>query len=133
MDENLSDSQSFSDSDCVLAAGTAKCCQSMLRSIMTSCLSQTANGSCHGLIGNFDETIGNFIGRHVLILDFLIDLLSEFLKQLLAGFGVQALILVLAKNLGEEVGQKASEEQVRVGDGEWSIFSVAHRSGMRAC
>ena len=107
MDQDLGDAKCFGDSDRMLATSATKGSQSMLRGVVSPCLSQAADGPRHGLVGDLDETVRHFVQTHGLVCatsSILIDLLRQLLKKSLACLLIKPFVFVLAKDLWEEVG-----------------------------
>ena len=92
----------------MLTASTTKSRQAVFRRVVSSCLSQTADGACHGLVGDLDEAVCNFVQAHGLVLassNVFVDLFGQFFKQRFARLLIKAFILVFTEDLGEEVGE----------------------------
>src|SRR4051794_19932695 len=113
MDQDLPNSETFSNSYRMLTSSTSKSSQAMLRSVMALCFSQGTDWPSHRFVRNLDEAVRNLIWCHLAKLirrDLLIDPLREFLEKLLARFLVQALVLILAEDFGEEFWKKPTKE-----------------------
>ena len=92
----------------MLTTCTAESRQAVFRRVVPSRLGQTADRSCHGLVGDLDEAVCNLIQAHGLVLassDVFIDLFGQFFEKRFARLLIKTLILVFTEDLGEEVGE----------------------------
>lgn len=97
---------------------------------MALCLSDGPNGPRHSLIGHSQESVGYLVYTQVLA-SLLVDLVRQLLEHRPACFRIQALVFILAKYLGEELGQQTAEVEISVRDGGGAAFAVA--GGARVC
>ena len=131
VDEDLGDAEGLGDGDGVLAAGAAKGREAVLGRVVALGLGDGPDGARHGFVCDGEEAEGDFVCGQVLA-RLLVDLVGEFLQHLSAGVHVEALVLVFAKDFGEELGQETAQVQVGVRDGRRAALSVAGRARVSA-
>ena len=131
VDEDLADAERPGDGDGVLAAGAAEGGQAVPGRVVALGLGDAADGARHGLVGDGQEAVGDLVDGHAAA-RLAVDLVGQLLQHAAAGVDVEGLVLALAKDLGEEVGQQAAEEQVGVGHGGRAALAVAGRARVGA-
>ena len=131
VDKNCGDSQCRGDGAGVLGAGTAEGGQHMLLDVEAAHDRDLPDGAYHGFVGHPDESHGHVFDGHGLVAiapGVIVDGPRQVLHRGPGGLKVQGLVFGGAENMGKIVGLEAAEDQIRVGDGQLTVFAVAYRT-----
>src|SRR4051812_29746911 len=111
----------------MLPARSAEAGERVTCDVMASRDRDLADCRGHVVDGDVDESL-----RYLLEALRAVELVGDFLQASTGSMRIERLITVRAEHLGEFRWIDPSEEQVAVGDRQWTAVSVTGRSGIRA-
>mmetsp|Transcript_29167 Transcript_29167/g.73275 ORF Transcript_29167/g.73275 Transcript_29167/m.73275 type:complete len:209 (+) Transcript_29167:2518-3144(+) len=119
----------------MLPACATKARQHVRRAVVALHLRHCADGAAHRLVGDLEEAVGNFVqalGGLPAAARLVVDVRRQLLKCSARAVHIQRLVLSWPKDLGEQLGLDAAQQQVGVRHRQVPVLPVADRPWVRA-